>query len=56
MNNNNAIRRAQVYGFLAEAFLYPRDNWTEDIGLVIDIVRALGWVDVESDAASSPLC
>lgn len=46
MNNNNAIRRAQVYGFLAEAFLYPRDNWTEDIGLVIDIVRALGWVDV----------
>lgn len=46
MNKENAIRRAQVYGFLAEAFLYPRDNWTEDIGLVTDIVRALGWIDV----------
>jgi len=46
MNKENAIRRAQVYSFLAEAFLYPRDNWTEDIDLVIDIVRALGWIDV----------
>lgn len=54
MNNDNAIRRAQVYGFLAEAFLYPRDNWTEDIGLVIDIVRTLGWIDVRVTLPAVP--
>jgi putative dimethyl sulfoxide reductase chaperone len=46
MKKENAIRRAQVYGFLAEALLYPRENWTEDINLVGEIVRALGWIDV----------
>ncbi|MAT99574.1 MAG: hypothetical protein CL608_20720 [Anaerolineaceae bacterium] len=46
MSKENAIRRAQVYGFLAEAFLYPRENWTEDISLVAEIVRSLGWIQV----------
>lgn len=43
MSIENAIRRAQIYGFLAEAFLYPRDNWTEDVDLVANIVEALEW-------------
>lgn len=30
MNIDAAIRRAQVYGFLSNAFLYPTENWTED--------------------------
>ena len=47
MNRENAIRRAQVYGFLAETFLYPRENWTEDGDLVMEIVRFLGWIDVK---------
>ncbi|MBX3055313.1 MAG: molecular chaperone TorD family protein [Anaerolineae bacterium] len=41
MNKENAIRRAQVYGFLTEAFLYPRENWTEDIALLTEIVQTL---------------
>lgn len=47
MSKENAIRRAQVYGFLAEACLYPRGNWTEDVDLVIGIVRSLGWIGVQ---------
>lgn len=42
MSTENVIRRAQLYGFLAIAFLYPQDNWTEDVGLVADIVAATG--------------
>ncbi len=34
MNTHTAFRRAQVYNFLAHAFLYPQDNWTEDVPLV----------------------
>jgi DMSO reductase family type II enzyme chaperone len=30
MNTDTAIRRAQVYRFLADAFLYPTENWLED--------------------------
>lgn len=29
-----ALQRSQVYGFLAEAFLYPSDNWLADLPLV----------------------
>ncbi|GJM41496.1 MAG: hypothetical protein DHS20C20_17780 [Ardenticatenaceae bacterium] len=46
MNKENAIRRAQVYGFLAEALLYPRENWSEDGKVVAEIVRSLGWINV----------
>lgn len=55
MNNENAIRRAQVYGFLAEAFLYPRENWTEDAALIPPIVRALGWLAVRPDLPTASL-
>lgn len=42
MSKENAIRRAQVYGFLAAAFLYPRENWTEDAALAAGIAAATG--------------
>lgn len=46
MSVENAIRRAQIYGFLVDAFLYPHENWTEDAPLVAGIVRSLGWINV----------
>jgi putative dimethyl sulfoxide reductase chaperone len=47
MSIENAIRRAQVYGFLVDALLYPHENWTEDARLVERIVRSLGWLTVQ---------
>lgn len=44
MNPTTAFRRAQVYSFLAGAFLYPAENWTEDVPLVAEIVAALDFV------------
>jgi TorA maturation chaperone TorD len=41
MTKENAIRRAQIYGFLADLFLYPRENWTEDITAVNQITNIL---------------
>ena len=41
MNTHIAFRRAQVYNFLAHAFLYPQDNWTEDAPLVQHILNEL---------------
>ena len=43
MNTDIAVRRAQVYRFLADAFLYPAENWSEDLPLVADIVRDLNF-------------
>jgi len=39
MDINTALRRAQVYSFLSDAFLYPDDNWPEDLSL-LDVVLA----------------
>ncbi len=39
MTKDTALARAQVYKFLADAFLYPRDNWTEDVPLVNQIIQ-----------------
>ena len=36
-----AVRRAQVYSFLASIYIYPRDNWSEDAQLLPPIVAAL---------------
>jgi len=41
MNTHTAFRRAQVYNFLAHAFLYPQDNWTEDAELVGHILNEI---------------
>jgi putative dimethyl sulfoxide reductase chaperone len=39
MTKDAALSRAQVYKFLADAFLYPRENWTDDVPLVNEIVQ-----------------
>jgi DMSO reductase family type II enzyme chaperone len=41
MNTDTVIRRAQVYRFLTDAFLYPRENWLDDLPLVAEILRGL---------------
>jgi nitrate reductase assembly molybdenum cofactor insertion protein NarJ len=35
------LRRAQVYCFLANAFLYPTENWLEDLSDLIPIINDL---------------
>ena len=41
MNADITIRRAQIYRFLADAFLYPTENWLDDLPLLGDILREL---------------
>jgi DMSO reductase family type II enzyme chaperone len=41
MNTETAVRRSQVYKFLADAFLYPADNWPADVPIVNAIAREL---------------
>lgn len=41
MDINLIIRRAQVYSFLAGAFLYPQENWTTDAPVLAEIVAGL---------------
>ncbi len=41
MNTDVAFHRAQVYRFLADAFLYPTENWLEDAPLLMDILLKL---------------
>ncbi|MCA9996062.1 MAG: molecular chaperone TorD family protein [Anaerolineales bacterium] len=55
MNKDNALRRAQIYGFLAEVFLYPRENWSEDGPVVMEIVRSLGWIGVQPNIPTNSL-
>lgn len=41
MSTDTAIRRAQAYCFLADAFLYPTENWLIDLPLVETILGSL---------------
>jgi nitrate reductase assembly molybdenum cofactor insertion protein NarJ len=45
MNINSIIRRAQIYRFLADAFLYPTENWLEDLPDLSPILKGLGLND-----------
>ncbi len=45
MNTQTAFRRAQVYRFLCDAFLYPEDEWTSDLASVTEILRELNVPD-----------
>lgn len=45
MNAETAVCRAQIYGFLSLAFLYPQENWTEDGPVVDEIVRQLDFLE-----------
>jgi nitrate reductase assembly molybdenum cofactor insertion protein NarJ len=42
MNIHTIIRRAQIYSFLAEAFLYPSENWLEELPDLYPILADLG--------------
>jgi TorA maturation chaperone TorD len=48
-----AIRRAQVYAFLSAFSLYPRDNWSEELPLLPEIVAELSFAP--KFPSSSPL-
>jgi TorA maturation chaperone TorD len=41
MNADLAFRRAQVYRFLSDAFLYPNENWCDDLPLLRAILYDL---------------
>ena len=45
MSPNNALQRAQVYRFLADAFLYPKDNWLDDFTCLMPVLRRLEMED-----------
>jgi nitrate reductase assembly molybdenum cofactor insertion protein NarJ len=55
MNLETTIRRAQVYGFLSSAFLYPNENWTEEIPLLRVILAELQASPVELPIQPVPL-
>jgi DMSO reductase family type II enzyme chaperone len=42
MTTDLSIRRAQLYRFLAEAFLYPTENWVEEVPDLLPILTDLG--------------
>jgi nitrate reductase assembly molybdenum cofactor insertion protein NarJ len=44
INSEIDFRRAQVYGFLSEAFLYPEENWTVDVPFIQDASSDLNGV------------
>lgn len=41
MSAELAIRRAQVYGFLTDVFLYPSDNWSKDLPILRELLAAV---------------
>ncbi len=43
MNSQLALRRSQLYRFLADAFLYPTENWTLDVPLLEPLLDDLAW-------------
>ena len=55
IDKGTAIRRAQVYGFLSSAFLYPTENWTEDIVYAVEAAQALGHEGIDLAARSVEL-
>lgn len=42
MNIHSIIRRAQIYRFLADAFLYPQESWLEDLPDLYPILKGIG--------------
>ncbi len=51
----SAFRRAQVYAFLSNAFLYPEDNWTEEVPLLPAILDELSLVRDRLELEVAPL-
>lgn len=42
MSLETAVNYAQIYRFLADAFLYPQENWLEDVPLLNGILEKMG--------------
>ena len=55
MNINLVIRRAQIYSFLAEAFLYPTENWLDDLRDLYPILEEIGLNDLRSSTCNLQL-
>ena len=56
--SQTALRRAQVYHFLSQAFLYPDENWVEDLPLLAEILEEAGLLagwDIQPTAWNYPL-
>ena len=52
MSIDVAVRRAQVYRFLADAFLYPTEDWTQDLPLLAKALRELNAPVLELEVSS----
>lgn len=50
-----AVRRAQLYAFLAGAHLYPFENWSEDVSLLPAIVTGIDAAPTLPDLEPIPL-
>lgn len=46
-----AVRRAQVYAFLSAVYLYPHENWTNDLPLMPEITADLDFSPAIPNAA-----
>jgi nitrate reductase assembly molybdenum cofactor insertion protein NarJ len=55
MNTDLTIRRAQLYHFLSNAFLYPAENWLEDLPALHPILIDLGLDEFQAFPASLEL-
>jgi nitrate reductase assembly molybdenum cofactor insertion protein NarJ len=55
MTIHATVRRAQLYSFLAEAFLYPTENWSEELTDLYPILADLGLENLPSPASSPAL-
>lgn len=42
MNPEDVVRRAQVYGFLSAAFLFPQETWADDLSLLSGVMAEVG--------------
>lgn len=55
MNIEITVRRAQLYRFLSSAFLYPTENWTEDMPLLSRILADLEFSQTNLSIQPIPL-
>jgi TorA maturation chaperone TorD len=41
------LNRAKVYGFLSSAFIFPHENWSEDVPYAVEAARELNYLEAE---------
>jgi len=52
---STAMRCAKLYGFLSTSFIYPRENWTEDVEYALQAAQGLGYTELELTVESLEL-